>query len=274
MSWMTLGGAVAGSGGYGNTVGMAALYDSIGVGYAGRRVPDPRWAERIRDALGDARTVVNVGAGAGSYEPTDRFVVAVEPSRSMVSQRPEGAAPVVRGVAGALPFSDGAFEAAMAILTTHHWPDAAAGLAEMQRVSQRQVVVTWDPEAFAREFWLVRDYLPWMAEHEHHLAAGPKVAELLGEVHVAPLPVPHDCSDGFFGAYWRRPEAYLDPEVRASISGLALADPGLLEPALARLRADIGSGEWAERHGDLRRGAELDLGYQVIVGRREGRGEK
>ncbi len=186
------------------------LYDQIGVGYAQNRPPDPRWEAIIHRALGDARTILNVGAGTGSYEPRDRSVVALEPSRRMIAQR-SNAIPVVQGVAGALPFPDASFDVALAVLTVHHWPDAAAGPAEMQRVAARQVVVRWEPETFAERFWLVQKYLP--PEQADALAAGRRIASQLHEVETIPLPVPHDCTDGVFGAYWRRPEAYLDPAV-------------------------------------------------------------
>jgi SAM-dependent methyltransferase len=181
----------------------------------------------------------------------------------MIPQPAAGAAPVVQGVAGVLPFADASFDAAVAILTVHHWPDAALGLAEMQRVARRQVVVSWEPELFAERFWLVREYLPAEADG---LVTGRRIAEHLQDVETIPLPVPHDCTDGVFGAYWRRPEAYLDPSVRASISGLALLDAQVVEPAMARLAADLRSGAWRRRHADLLELSEIDLGYCVIVG--------
>lgn len=240
-----------------------ALYDTIGRGYASKRRPDPRWAAAIHAALGDARTVVNIGAGAGSYEPEDRRVVALEPSREMIDQRPASAAAAVQGVAGALPFPDRSFDAALAILTVHHWPDAALGLAEMRRVAARQVVVTWEPEVFAKQFWLVRDYL---SPEDASIAAGRRIAEQLQDSKTVPLPVPHDCTDGVFGAYWRRPEQYLDPGVRASISGLALADAAEVTAAMARLAADLESGAWRRRYADLLDRDEIDLGYCIITG--------
>jgi SAM-dependent methyltransferase len=238
------------------------LYDQIGVGYALNRQPDPRWAAIIHRALGEARSILNVGAGAGSYEPRDRNVVALEPSRQMIAQRPN-ATPVVQGIAGALPFPGESFDAALAVLTVHHWPDAAAGLREMQRVARRQVVVTWHPERF-EQFWLLQDY--FSDEPPEAVAAGPQIARELQNVETIPLPVPHDCTDGVFGAYWRRPEAYLDPAVRASISGLALRDPAVIQHAMAQLEADIRSGAWAHKHADLLKLDELDLGYCVLIG--------
>ena len=241
-----------------------ALYDVIGAGYAENRRPDRRWATTILRALGDARSVVNVGAGAGSYEPEDRAVVAVEPSRRMIAQRGAGAASVVQAVAGALPFPAASFDAALAVLTVHHWPNAELGLAEMQRVAPRQVVVTWEPESSAERFWLVRDYLPVEAPGDP--VAGEQIADLLPNVETIPLPVPHNCTDGVFGAYWRRPEKYLDPGVRASISGFALADQEQVTSAMARLDADLRSGAWRARYEHLLEVEEIDLGYQVLVG--------
>ena len=240
------------------------IYDTIGVGYTLNRRPDPRWAAVIHRALGEAATVLNVGAGAGSYEPADRSVITLEPSRRMISQRPARSAPVVQGVAGALPFPDGSFDVALAVLTVHHWPDASAGLQEMQRVASRQIVVTWEPELFAERFWLMQDYLP--AEAPGDLVARRRIADQLREVETIPLPVPHNCVDGVFGAYWRRPEAYLDAAVRASISALALREPEILESAMTRLEADLRSGAWARKHADLLDLDELDLGYCVLVG--------
>jgi SAM-dependent methyltransferase len=245
-------------------------YAVLGTAYATRRRADPRIADLIRTALGDARTVLNVGAGTGSYEPTDRRVAAVEPSTVMICQRPAGAAPAVRGKAESLPFADHAFDAALAILTVHHWASAPAGLAELSRVARRQLVLTWDQEIFAR-FWLVRDYLPQIAEHERHLACLAIVQDGLArgghEVTTREVPVPADCADGFLGAYWRRPEAYLDPAIRASMSGLALLDAGVVAAGCRRLAADLASGQWHQRHGYLLDRPELDLGYRLVATR-------
>jgi SAM-dependent methyltransferase len=243
----------------------SAAYDTIGVGYASARRPDARIATQIAEALGDARRVVNVGAGTGSYEPTDRIVVAVEPSEVMLAQRDEGAAPVVRGLAEALPFTDGAFDAAMGVLTVHHWTDLDAGLAELCRVAPRRVVLGFD-EPQSSSFWLVSDYFPETGAIES--ARAPQLEQLvdgLGATRVEVVPVPHDCTDGFAGAYWRRPEAYLDPAVRAGISSLAAMDDAVLEPGLSRLRADLDSGAWHDRHADLLGLDEIDLGYRLII---------
>ena len=240
-------------------------YDRIGVGYAARRVPDARWEARIRAALGDASTVLNVGAGTGSYEPTDRMVVALEPSPTMIDQRRHDAAPAVRGSAEALPFSDGAFDVALAIFTVHHWPDPARGLAELRRVARRQVVVTWDPLVFAQRMWLVADYLPEVYEWEAKLATEHTVVELLASARSEPLAVPFDCTDGVLGAYWRRPEAFLDPAAQGANSGTALLDPDLVRRAIARLAEDLDSGVWHRRHRDLLEITELDVGYRIVT---------
>jgi SAM-dependent methyltransferase len=239
-------------------------YDVIGRTYTRTRATDPRIAAAIWDALGDARTVVNVGAGTGHYEPPDRDVTAVEPSEVMIGQRPPGAAPVVQAVAEALPFEDGRFDAAMAVLTVHHWADWRRGIEEMRRVAQRVVVFSWDP-SFARRLWITAEYLPFVGEEE---TTFPSLADQVGAVRatrVTTVPIPHDCEDGFYGAHWRRPAAYLDPEVRAGISVLADRAPEELAPGLERLRSDVESGAWAERHADLLAREELDLGYRLLI---------
>lgn len=245
----------------------STIYDSIGRGYVTKRVPDPNWERLIHNALGDAASVLNVGAGTGSYEPADRHVVALEPSLNMIAQRPVGTAPIVCGVAEALPFGDKQFDATLAILTIHHWLDYQIGIDELRRVSQRQVIVTWDPAVFLHHFWLVRDYVPEAADRER--AAGmvtlPEIHRYLGLGDVSILPVGANCSDGFFGAYWRRPEAYLDPEVRQSISGLALLDQELLAFRLRRLEQDLKSGQWHQEYSDLLDMESIDLGYRLLT---------
>jgi SAM-dependent methyltransferase len=247
---------------------VAARYDSIGRTYTATRGTDPRIAARIWDALGDARTVVNVGAGAGSYEPPDRDVTAVEPSAVMIAQRPPGAAPAVQAAAEALPFADASFDAAMAVLTIHHWSDFPAGAAELRRVARDRVVVfSWDP-TFSGSMWLGPEYFP--AYMRDDVIGFPSLAEqaaALSDAAVEVVPIPWDCRDGFFSAFWRRPEAYLDPAVRAGISTLAKRSDDELAEGLARLRADIDSGAWARRHADLLERDELDVGYRLLVGR-------
>jgi SAM-dependent methyltransferase len=243
-----------------------AVYDRIGATYGRTRRPDPRIDAAVRRALGGARSVVNVGAGAGSYEPPET-VLAVEPSAVMISQRRAGLAPVVQTTAEAIPLAEGEVDAALAVLTIHHWPDLERGFAEMRRVARRIVVLTWDP-GMAWSFWLSAEYLPREAV-EWDVARCPTLATVAGlvggEAEVTPVPVPHDCTDGFFGAFWRRPESYLDPVVRAGISNLAHFGAEL-DPAFDRLAADLESGAWQRRHADLLDLSELDIGYRIVAG--------
>lgn len=240
-----------------------AVYDRIGIDYSRYRKPDPRIARLVSEALGSARSVVNVGAGAGSYEPTGRDVVAVEPSAEMVQQRPPSAPPVVRAVAERLPFRDHSFDAALAILTLHHWSDWRRGLSEMRRVARdRVVVLTWDPESPG--FWLTEQYFPEIRALDHRTMptlAG--IAEVLGPLETRPLLIPGDCTDGFLGAYWARPEKYLDREARQAISAFSMI-PGV-EAGVRRLAADLRSGAWHDRNGGLLAYSELDLGYRILV---------
>jgi SAM-dependent methyltransferase len=240
----------------------AAVYDSIGIGYARSRRPDPRIAATIASALGTAQPILNVGAGTGSYESAGRRVIALEPSAAMIAQRPAGAAPVVQGIAEALPFADASFAAAMAILTVHHWRDAARGLAELRRVTSGPIVIlTYDP-AF-RGFWLA-DYIPELVQlDEKRMPPLSLYGEVLGPVQISAVPIPHDCADGFLCAWWRRPAAYLDPHIRAGMSSFALI--GDVSPALDRLAADLASGAWAARHAGLLTSDSLDLGYRLVV---------
>ena len=234
---------------------------TLAEGYALRRRADPRIASELVSALADARTVVNVGAGAGSYEPTDRTVQAVEPSAAMIGQRPAGAAPCLRGAAEALPFADNAFDAAMAVLTIHHWTDWRLGLAEMRRVARHRIVLlTFDAEA--SEFWLTRDYFPEIIEHDRLIM--PKLGALkehLGPFNSAPVLVPHDCLDGFLGAYWRRPRTYLDAAARRSMSSFAKLDA---EPGLEKLAIDLDSGAWRTRNAALLDRQAIDVGYRLL----------
>lgn len=240
------------------------LYNRIGHGYAARRRPDPRIERRIWEALGDARTVLNVGAGAGSYEPTDRVVVAVEPSAVMRAQRPAGSAPCIAADATKLPFDDLAFDAAMAILSDHHWADPIAGLRELRRVARRVVVLQWDTALDPSPFWLVRDYLPEFAALTAGRPTLTQRAEAIGAT-MTPVPTPHDCTDAFFPAYWRRPEAYLDEAVRASTSVWTRVGATVERRVVDRLAADLASGVWHERHGDLLDLDELDTGARLLV---------
>lgn len=243
---------------------MSVLYDAIGKGYAKMRKPDPRIAALIEEALGDARSVVNVGAGAGSYESPARRVVAVEPSDTMIAQRPAGAAPVVKGVAERLPFPDGRFDAATAFLTTHHWSDIDAGLSEMKRVARRRCVFL-DHDMAERHFWLL-DYFPQARPLLTPLLPLEKARAAFGEVRIVTVTVPHDCTDGFFCAYWRRPHAYLDPQVRASISFFARAGDG----GIAQLARDLDDGTWRKRYGHLLNESEMDYGYRLVIAEKTG----
>jgi SAM-dependent methyltransferase len=246
-----------------------SVYDQIGSRYTGTRRPDPRIAAAIGAALGDARTLVNVGAGAGAYEPHDRRVVAVEPSRAMIGQRPAGAAPCIQAVAERLPFRDRAVDASLAVLTIHHWTDQAAGLAELRRVAHRRVVVfTWDPDACGK-FWLTTEYFPEILGLDlPRFASMAALERSLGAIRAIPVPIPHDCRDGFLGAFWRRPAAYLDPLVRSAMSGFSLLDPEHVRRGLARLTEDLKSGRWEARHAALRERESLDLGYRLVVAER------
>ncbi|WP_436786226.1 class I SAM-dependent methyltransferase [Yinghuangia sp. YIM S10712] len=242
------------------------IYDSLGTSYSLTRRPDPRIAAQIRNALGDVSDVVNVGAGTGSYEPSET-ILAIEPSHAMISQRPPGAAPAVRAVAEQLPLRDRSVDAVMAVLTIHHWTDTVAGLSELRRVARRRIVLlTWDQSVFRERFWLVRDYLPQTAALDDKRAIGiDDLVELLGGARVEPVPVPHDCTDGFGAAYWRRPRAYLDPQVRAGISMLAQTDPDVLAPGLAVLADDLATGRWQDRYTDLLALDSIDVGYRLLV---------
>jgi SAM-dependent methyltransferase len=241
---------------------VGQLYDRIGVGYTTVRGEDPRIAAAIHAALGDARTVLNVGAGTGSYEPGDRQVTAVEPSEVMIAQRPPGAAPAVRASAEALPFADGSFDAAMAVLSDHHWVDRARGLRELRRVARRRAVVFQFDVAALLDFWLAREYLVTWRPQSISMGA---IAGHLGAARTEVVPIPHDCRDGFLSAYWRRPHAYLDRRVREGISVFRLLPEADVADAMARLRADLDSGEWERRHGALLALDELDLGYRLVI---------
>jgi SAM-dependent methyltransferase len=240
---------------------VLATYDELGQGYAAQRRADARIASVIWSALGDVVSVVNVGAGTGSYEPVDRIVLAVEPSEMMIRQRPPGAAPCIRGSAEALPLNTGAFDAAMALLTIHHWSDWRAGIREMRRVARRRIVLlTFDAEA--SNFWLTRDYFPTLSALDRQVM--PPLGELaneLGEFHCTRVLIPHDCTDGFLGAFWRRPHVYLDSLARGSMSPFARIDA---EVGLKRLARDLESGAWHRRNADLLGLEALDVGYRLL----------
>ncbi len=240
------------------------LYDTIGGTYTLTRRTEPKIAAQVWAALGDARTVLNVGAGAGSYEPPDRDVTAVEPSAVMRAQRPAGAARCVAATAENLPFADQSFDGAMAFATVHHWQDPIAGLREMQRVARRVVVFTCDTSdrSWRRRFWLTRDYLPEVDASRVGLAT--ELARAL-RARMEPVLIPWDCVDGFFEAYWRRPEAYLEEHVRRGISVWARVGPEVEQRAVRNLRDDFASGRWVERNRDLLDLDAAELGLRLLV---------
>ncbi len=247
-----------------------ATYDRIGAGYDEVRRSDPRIAMGIVEALGEARSVLNVGAGTGSYEPADREVIAVEPSAEMIGQRPPGSAPVVQASAEKLPFDEDSFDAAMAIISDHHWSDRAAGLREMLRVARRRVLLLNVDPSLAQCFWLTRDYLPGFLSliPEPYRRSGyweQELQTLLGEVEVQPVAVPYDCQDGFYQSYWRRPRDYLDGRVRAGISVFHRLPEAEVAAAMERLSRDLDDGSWEARHGDLLELDELDVGLRLVV---------
>jgi len=228
-------------------------YEAHGAGYAAIRRPDPRIAAQVHAALGAARTVVNVGAGAGSYEPEDRAVVAVEPSATMRAQRPRHRLPAVDATAERLPFDDGAFDAAMAMITIHQWPDLHRGLGEMRRVARGPVVIlTFDGAALDR-LWLA-GYAPEIvvAEARRMPPIDRVLAALGGTGTVADVPIPLDCTDGFTEAFYGRPERFLDPDVRRAQSAWGFVAPGVEDRAVAHLARDLASGAWDARFGALR----------------------
>jgi SAM-dependent methyltransferase len=249
---------------------MSLSYDAIGRGYTLVRQADPRLARAIWRALGEARTVLNVGAGAGAYEPRDREVTAVEPSATMIAQRPSTAAPVVRASAEQLPFPDKSFDAAMAILSDHHWRDRQQGLRELGRVARERVVLFNADPAQAQRFWLTSEYLRGFLRLIPQRYRQPgfwaqQLARQLGTVRLQTFPIPHDCLDGFYAAYWRRPSAYLRAEVRSGISLFARLNGDEVERGLQALKDDLDSGTWQRRHAALHKLDQLDLGYRVVI---------
>lgn len=244
----------------------ARLYDAIGGAYTATRRTEPRIAAQIWNALGDAKTVLNVGAGTGSYEPPDRDVTAVEPSAVMRAQRPVGAAPCLAAAAESLPFENQSFDAAMAVSTVHHWGDPIAGLREMRRVARRVVVLTFDTDepGWPDRFWLTRDYLP---EFITVLADFPSLAGMADVIgaRTEPVPIPWDCADGLFEAYWRRPAAYLEDHVRRGMSVWTTVGPEAEQRTVRRLGDDLASGRWTERNRDLADLDAADLGLRLLI---------
>jgi SAM-dependent methyltransferase len=245
---------------------VSTAYDAIGQRYSATRRTDPRIAAQLFAALGDARTILNVGAGTGNYEPDDRSVIALDPSLTMLKQRRAEAAPCVCGMAETLPFRDHAFDAALAILTVHHWGDMQRGIDELRRVSDRQVVLTFEP-SFTAELWLVCDYFPEVVDlpTERRLPDTETLRRWFGvPTTVAPVLIADDCIDGFAGCYWNRPEAYLDPHIQDGMSMFAHLDPAARRRGTEQLRADLASGRWDEKYGASRRQTEIDLGYRLL----------
>lgn len=238
------------------------LYDKIGTRYSQYRKPDSRIEAAILREIGDRQRILNLGAGAGAYEPADRDVVALEPSAVMISQRSANTAPVVQGQAECLPFKDNSFDIALAILTIHHWSDLEKGLHEALRVAQKKLVLlTWI--GFVEDFWLV-DYLPQIKEIDAQLF--PSIAgleQILGPVRVVPIPIPYDCTDGFLCAYWRRPHFYLDETARSAISTFARIKN--IQEGLRRLEKDLESGLWQNRYQRLLNKMSMDFGYRLLV---------
>lgn len=253
---------------------MAALYDRIGRTYATSRTPDPRIAAHLRAAIGEAPGgVVNVGAGTGAYEPDDLDVIAIEPSATMSAQRAAGdPARVIQAAAEALPLADDSVDVAMAILSDHHWTDRAAGLRELARVARRRVVLCNSEPGAQDRFWLTRDYLPSFLDlvpARYRTDPGlwrRELEELLGgTLSVEALPVPHDCRDGFYHAFWRRPEAYINPEIRDNISVFRRLRRDAVAAAVGQLVEDLDSGAWHARNAELL-GLEVhDVGLRVVV---------
>jgi SAM-dependent methyltransferase len=242
-------------------------YDQLGQKYSGYRQTDPRIADFVNKALGDAKTVLNVGAGAGSYEPADKYVVAVEPSVVMRSQRMKNnKVPAINAKADNLPFDDNSFDASMAMVTVHHWPDIDQGLKELRRVTKNQVIImTFDPEQLDN-FWNT-DYFPELIEVER--ARYPTIdfikKSLGGNCEVIPIPVPLDCSDGFQEAFYGRPEAFLEKEVRLAQSAWGFLKDGLEDELVKRLSTDLESGAWDKKYGHYRTEPTFTCALRLII---------
>lgn len=237
-------------------------YDNVGVGYSTQRQPDQRIFEFIQAVLGSAESILNVGAGTGSYEPIHVPTVAVKPSYEMIQPR-LNKNNVVQGSAEALPFKDAAFDATLAVLTVHHWTNLNQGLQECARSSRRTVtIVTWDPDLPG--FWLTQDYFPEILEFDRSIF--PSMEELrkhLGPITVQDIPIPANCVDEFLGAYWQRPAAYLQEQVRSGMSSFSRI-PTSVE-RLEMLKRDLESGAWYQAHGQLLTQESLNLGYRLVT---------
>jgi SAM-dependent methyltransferase len=245
-----------------------ARYDTIGHGYAKTRREDPRFCELIRAALGDARTVVNVGAGAGAYEPTDRYVIAIERSAVMIAQRSRERAPAVLASAGCLPLRDRSVDAAMSVLSLHHWDDEREqGVRELRRVSRGPVVILTYDAAVSSAMWLMADYLPEVAELDARIFAPPEqiAAWLGGDVRIEPVPISRDTPDWMLGSFWAHPERVLDANARAATSGFARMAPQVVERVVAEVSRDLANGDWDRKHGHLRSLDALDVGLRLVI---------
>ncbi|UGS37919.1 class I SAM-dependent methyltransferase [Capillimicrobium parvum] len=245
-----------------------ARYDAIGRGYSGTRREDPALRAQLHAALGDARTVVNVGAGAGAYEPRDRHVVAIEPSDVMAAQRPRELAPAIRATADALPLRDASVDAGLSVLSLHHW-DAGQerGVHELRRVARGPVVLLTFDRDVSGAMWLVADYVPEIAALDRRIFPPMDVLArwLGGDVRVEVVPISRDTPDWTLGAFWAHPERVLDPVARANTSGFARMPTPIVERAVAALERDLADGTWDDRHGDLRELDEFDAGMRMLV---------
>jgi SAM-dependent methyltransferase len=248
-----------------NLQAAATRYDEIGRSYRATRRPDPRIAASIIEALGDARSVANIGAGTGSYEPTDREVLAIEPSAAMIAQRPPGSAPAIRAKAEMLPLNDASFDAALAVNTVHHWNDLRAGLRELRRIARKRIVIFHRDAQSGGRFWLTEEYLPQLDPSTHLAAIAETTNHELRPTTIRTVPLQHECMDGLFSAYWARPDMYLDSEIRQNISNFALAGEHELSMGLTRLQTDLKSGAWDRKHGHLRSLSEFDLGHRLFI---------
>lgn len=248
--------------------GAVARYDAIGHGYARTRREDPRFRAQIHAALADARTVVNVGAGAGAYEPSDRHVIAVEPSDVMAAQRTRDLAPAIRASAGSLPLRDRAVDAAMALLSVHHWDEAREqGVRELRRVARGAVVILTYDARVSGAMWLMADYLPEVAALDLRIFPPPEdlAAWLGGDVRIETMPVPSDTPDWMLGSFWAHPERVLDDAARAATSGFARMPRDVVDRVVSEVAHDLASGRWDDRHGHLRRLGALDVGLRLVV---------
>jgi SAM-dependent methyltransferase len=243
---------------------MHASYDRIGRSYAVTRRPDPRIAALIRAPLGDADSVVNVGAGSGSYEPDDLDVIAIEPSGTMIGQRRNRNSRVVQASAEALPLPDKSVDAALAVSTVNHWRSLKRGLAGMQRVARKRIVIFMRDPSAGTPLWLTERYLPELDETRLLAGLRQTIEQKLRRVAAIAVPLSHDCSDGFLSAFWARPEAYLDPRIRANMSPFARARPERVAPGLEQLERELRNRTWDHLYGQLRAREQLDVGHRIL----------